>query len=309
MENLSVKIKKRIIDAFVVLLIFSAVIFIYLYATNNYIIIRFDELGALTKNMAVYYNGFKVGKIVDIEPDADFKHTVAKVNLIRKKINLPQNATVKVESFPSGELYLQFVYPQSPSLKMLKRGDVLEGIAKYSIEEFMIGQNVSGISDVVSLHVIKALKATEIANQEMQAFFKNTSGVIEQNSKGIKQSVDNVEAMTKNLAQMAKNLNQASGKLNNSLDEVDLKNTTKNVKDMTSDIKTTTENLALATKDMDKTMKKLDETISQANAVAHNLNDISGGIKETLSQRFSGMRIIFGTALKHNESCKNACKN
>lgn len=299
-ENIS-KNKKEIKKLLILIIILLIAAVIYVYTTANYVIIRFDELGALSKNMSVYYNGFKVGRIVYIGPDKDFKHTLARVNLIHKKLDLPQNTTVKVQSFPSGELYLEFVYPQSPSLKTIKRGEVLEGIATYSLEEFMLGQNISGVTDIVSLHVIRALNATEIANIEMKKFFENTSQLIKDNSRGIKSSVDNTAAMTKSLAQMAENLNQASRKINNALDEKSLKNTTSNIKDTTS-------NIANATKDIDKTMKKIDDTISQVNTTAENLSSISSGLKVTLGQRFGGMRIMFGTPVKQKNGYKNACQ-
>lgn len=309
--NLIVSIKKFLI-IFVVL---GVVVSAYIYATVNYVVVRFNELGPLTKNMSAYYNGFKIGRIVSIEPDSDFKHTLVKVVLLRKNINLPQNTTVYVERFPNGELYLQFVYPQSPSLRVLKSGDILEGFAQSSIEQFMMGQSVSGMSDIVSIHIIKALNSADAANQEMRVFFQVTSKLINDNNSEFNASVKNTARMTKSLAQMAENLNQTSKKLNSALDTSVLKDTTNNIKDMTANskdaaanIKATTENISKATKDMDKTMKKIDETISQVNSTAQNLNSITSGLNETMSKRFAGVRVMFGTPVKPNRCQKNACK-
>lgn len=296
-ENILKKDKKftKLLGLF---LIFAGIIWLYIYNTSFYVTIRFGELGALAKNMPVYYNGFKIGKIVKIEPDVDFKHTIVRVNLDNKNINLPQNTTAKVENFPSGELYLQFVYPKSPSLGKMQRGDLLEGIAPYSPEQFMLGQNISGVTDIVSIHVIKALKATEIANMEMTNFFKNSSKLINENSKEINASVNNTVKMTKNLEQMAQNLNQASKKLNEAIDKEILKDTTYNIKD-------TTGNISKATKDIDKTMKKIDDTVSEANAAAKNLNSITSGLNEAMCKRFAGMRVMFGKPLKSKKCFKN----
>lgn len=301
-EDIS-KIKTRIPKLLAILITLLLITGIYIFMYNNnmyYVIIRFNELGALAKNMPAYYNGFRIGKVVDIEPDKDFKHTLVRVNLIRNNINLPQNTTVKVENFPNGELYLQFMYPESPSLKTIKRGDMLEGIAPYSLEQFMLGQNISGVTDIVTLHVIQALRATEIANLEIREFFKNTSTLVEENRAGISTSVNNISAMTKSLAQMAENLNQSSRKINNALDEKTLKNTTSNIKD-------STDNISKATKDIGKTMKKVDDTIFQVNATAQNLNSITSGLNETLSKKFGGMRVMFGTTVKQKNCCRNAC--
>lgn len=285
------KIEKKGKKIFPFLLVFLLIVAIYIYETTSYVIIRFDELGPLTKNMSAYYNGFRIGKIVKIEPDYDYKHTLVRVNLTQKDLRLPQNTSVYVERFPNGELYLQFVYPQSPSLRMIKRGDLLEGIAPYSLEQFMMGQSVSGMSDIVSIHIIRALDSAEATNQEMKMFFKVTSNLIKQNNKGITSSVDNTERMTKNLAQTAENLNQLSRKLNNSIDETVIKGTTLNIKD-------TTESIANATKDIGTTMQKVDDTITNLNATAQNLNSITGGLNQTMGKRFAGIRILFGKPVK-----------
>ncbi len=274
------------------------IVCIYIYNNTYYIFVRFNELGPVSKNMSAYYNGFKVGKIVQIDPDEDYKHTIVKVKLIAKNLKLPQNTTVQVKSFPNGELYLQFIYPQNSSLKLLCRGDMIEGITPYSLEEFMLGQNVSGVTDMVSIHVIKALDAMGVANMEMENFFRNTSKVIEGNRESIDASIHNVEDMTKSLAKTAENLNNASAKINKSLDTDVLKNSTLNIRDSTSNIKETTENINKATKDIDQTIKKLDSTMSEVNSAAANINQITGGLKQTLSKKFGGMRVILGTPIK-----------
>lgn len=305
-NNISKKEKR--LSGLALFLLLVGVVWFYFYATTFYVIVRFDELGALAKNMPAYYNGFKIGKIVSIEPDVDFKHTIVRVNLDNKNINLPQNTTAKVESFPNGELYLQLVYPKSPSLRTMQRGDLLEGIAPYSPEQFMLGQNISGVTDVVSIYVIRALKATEIANMEMTNFFKNSSKLINENSEGIIEIVNNTVFITETLGQMSenlnqttKNLNQTSKKINGSIDEKTLKDTTLNVK-------ATTENISKATKDLDKTVKKVDDTISELNATAKNLNSITSGLNQTLGQRFGGMRVMFGKPVKSKHYVRNCCE-
>lgn len=300
--------KRNFAKILIVIIIFLTIFLLYFYSSADYVIIRFNELGALSRNMPAYYRGFKIGKIVHIDPDKDFKHVLVKINLIRRNINLPQNATVKVESFPNGELYLQFMYPKSPSLKQIQRGDILQGIAPYSLEQFMLGQNIYGVTDVVSMHVVRTLQATEIANQEIKLFFENSSKLVNENREGIKSSVDNTAAMTKSLAQMAENLNQVSQKINNVLDETTLKDTTSNIKNSTGHINDATGNISNATKDIGKTIEKIDDTISQVNAAARNLNSITGGLNETLGKRFGGMRVLFGTSSKQKNSRRNICR-
>lgn len=307
MENsettiLKLKGNKKFVIAIITLIILSC---IYFFNSTFYIIIRFDELGPITKNMSVYYKGFKIGKVVSIKPDRDFKHTLVRVNLTDKNIDLPQNTIVGVDKFANGELYLELIYPTSPSLNNIKRGEILEGLAPYSLEQFMMGQSVSGMSDIVSIHIVKALNSADAANKEMQTFFKVVSKLIKENGKGIGTSINNMAEMTKNLNQMAKNLNQASSnlnqtseKVNNAIEESTLKNSALNVMSTTANIKEATGNIANATKDIDKTVKKIDETIFQFNTTAQNLNSITSGVNDTLGKKFGGMRIMFGKPVR-----------
>lgn len=296
-ENIK-QVKRGIKDILYILMAVLVVLGIYFYYIQYYIIVRFNELGPLSKNMAVYYKGFKIGKISRISPDKDFKHILVKVTLSTSNLDLPQNTIVTVERFPSGELYLQFLYPQSPSLNPLRRGDMVEGIAPYSLEQFMLSQNISGMTDIVSEHIIRALRAADAANQQINIFFRTTTKLINTNTQGITKSVNNVEAMTERLAQMAQNLNQTSEKLNNAIEEQALKDTASNIKDTTDNIKVITQNISTATKDLDKTMQKVDDALSQVHTTAQNIDSVTIDLNKTLSKRFGGMRVMFGTPVK-----------
>jgi len=307
-EDISIikKDKKKLLPLIICFFIFVC---IFIYLNTFFIIVRFDELGPVSKNMVIYYNGFRVGKIVNIRPDRDFKHTLVTVNLTEKRLNLPRNTMVEVKNFPSGELFLQFVYPSTPSLINMKRGDVLEGISPYSLEEFMLGQNGTSVTDVVSKHIIQTLNSAKIAANDVSHFFQSSSVIIKENRTGIRHSITNTEQLTRNLTKTTENLNQASMKLNNAIDSdslrestVNIKDSTQNIKDSTQNIKETTESINRATKDLDKTMKKVDETITNANSTAENLNTITGGLHKTLSSKFGGIRVIFGKPLKINDS-------
>lgn len=273
----------------------------YIYTNTFYVTVRFKELGPVSKNMAAYYNGFRIGKITKVKPDKDFKNILVRVNLTVKNLNLPQNTSVHVKNFPSGELYLQFVYPQTPALKKLRRGEVLEGISPYQLEEFMLGQNISGVTDIVSVHVLRALEAMEVANMEMKMFFQTTSTLMEENKKEINLSAQNITKMTNSLAQAAENLNQATAKINNAIDTEVIKDSTLGIRDSALNMKASTknindmsQNIKKATKNIDQTMKKIDNTIAHANCTAQKINFMTTELNKVLSKRFAGFRLMFG---------------
>lgn len=288
------KIKQNTKKLLIILVCFALLLGIQIYRNTFYVTVRFKELGPVSKHMAAYYNGFKIGKIVKIEPDKDFKHILVKVNLNIRNLKLPQNTTVHVKNFPSGELYLQFIYPTAPALKNITRGEILEGISPYRLEEFMIGQNMSGVTDIVSVHVIKALEAMEVANMEMKMFFTTSSMLMNENKNEVKASIQNVVKMTQSLAQAAENLNQSTKKINDAIDTQTIKGSTTGIKDSAENIKTITGNIKEATKDIDKTIKKIDSTMTHANRTAKNLECMSEGLNEALSKRFGGIRVMFG---------------
>lgn len=295
------KIRKDVRKILWVLIFFLLAVWLVIYLNTFYVTVRFNELGPVSKNMAAYYNGFKIGRIVKVEPDKDFKHILVRVKLTTKNLNLPQNTTVHVKNFPSGELYLLFVYPDAPALANIKRGDVLEGISPYRLEEFMLGQNISGVTDIVSVHVLKALEAMEVANMEMKMFFTTTTNLMQENQKQINLSISNIVDMTKSLADAAENLNQSTKKINNALDTEVIKDSALGLRDSAMNIKSLTGDIKKATKDIDKTVKKIDSTVTHANYAAKNLNYITKGLSRTLSKRFAGMRLMFGKPISQEK--------
>ncbi len=305
MDKMLEEVSKNKKSIFASLAFFIAVFvgFFYLYQTffGYYILIRFKELGPLTRNMPVYYSGFKVGKVVDISPDKDFKHTMVKVLLTYKDTRLPKNTMVIVQRFPSGENYLEFLYPDMPSLQLLARGDVINGDTDYSLESFMRGQSRFGAGDIVSEKVMTALSSADATNIAMRHFFETSTQVITENRESINRSFQNTEKMTKNLAETAENLNQTSKKLNNSMDQIKLNNTVSNITDTTENIKNTTASINNATKDIDKTVKKLDAAISDIGSTASNMNKMTSGLNATLGKRFGGTRLLFGKPI--SDSC------
>ncbi len=313
LENIS-KYSISILKIFISILILVWIYSLYQAFFGDFVFIRFKELGPLTKNMSVYYKGFVIGKTTSVGPDEDYKASMVKVRLNNKYSKLPKNTFAVVKQFPGGQDYLEFVYPDKPTLQLMKKGDILEGITSYSLEKFMYGQS-SGANDIVSNSVLKTLDSTELTNQEIQRFFATASDILSENRETIKQTTRNTEKITANLAKAAENIKITSQKINIIIDEKELKNSTKNINQSTmhfnkaaENIQNSTGDINKATKNIDKTIIKVDTTFSELQSASSNINRITEGLYKVLCKRFAGIRLLFGKPISEENGYNNCTK-
>lgn len=291
LSEIILKHAKAIFNLLIIVGVLLGLYWVYQTFYEYYVFVRFKELGPLTKNMAAYYKGFVIGKVTNIGPDDDYKASIVKVVINNENTRLPSNTFVVVQKFPDGQNYLEFIYPDKPALRLMQKGDVLEGIANYSLEQFMHGQTRWGVTDVVSEYTLKALDSADETNREIRMFFKEASEILRENRQSIKQTAQNTEKMTESLAKAAENLNKTS----------------QNFIEISQNIKTTTTDINNSTKGMDKTTNKISSILSQIQATATNLNKITAGLLQVLSKRFAGMRIMFGKPLS-DDNIQNNCR-
>ncbi len=288
---------KIIINWIVIIIFLSGMYWIYQTFFEYHVYVRFKELGPLTKNMPVYYKGFIVGRVRNIGPDDDYKASIVKIIINEKNIKLPANTFVIVQKFPNEQNYLEFIYPDKPSLRFMSRGDILEGIAHFSIEQFMHGQVRMGTSDIVSENVLKALSSAEKTNLALQDFFSTASVILKENRQNIKQTVKNTTVITSSLAQAAKNTSDFTE---------NLVQATQNISESSKNFKTTTTDVNEATKNLGKTSEKIDSIITDVQQTASNLNKITTGIYRLLCKRFAGVRIFLGRPIPQDK-CQDTC--
>lgn len=97
------KNKNLIYRVLFICIITTGIYFIYQMLFGNYVLVRFKDLGPLTKNMPVYYKGFVIGKTTHVGPDEDYKASIVKVKLNNEYKKLPKNTFVIVQNFPTGQ--------------------------------------------------------------------------------------------------------------------------------------------------------------------------------------------------------------
>jgi len=111
------------------LLIFS-ILWLRLFSLSPEKIItaKFEECGPISKGVPVYYHGVNIGKVDDVNFSDDFRYTLVKILIYRRKLALPKNiyAEIKTEGL-TGQKYVGISYPENPSKETLQNGDVIEG--------------------------------------------------------------------------------------------------------------------------------------------------------------------------------------
>ena len=117
-------------------------------------------------------------------------------------------------------------------------------------------------------------------------------------STALKKSMDNLEITTTNLKEL-------TIKMNSSISEETIKNSAKNLETTTSniaasskDFSSISQNFIQTSSDFTTIIPKLSTLIDTAQLVLCNINKMITGLMKTLKQNFSGIRFMFGKAVK-----------
>lgn len=328
MKSLSEIVLKRTLVAFaiilgLVLIILGINFFNANYNYHMYITAQFSELGPIYSSMPVYYKGYKIGKTKDIEPSQDYKHTLVKIILYPKRLELPDNIVAEVQKMKNNKNYLELKYPQTPSEKMLKNGDSIDGKTAVDIESFMTAQAESGQLSSLSTNLLDSTSTLISTLEIMGDFFDQLTIMVKENRPNIKMTTTHTANAAKNLDEITTNLNHAmnedqlkgtfsninksSSNINLSTEEVHKSAT--NITTATENLKNITGNIDKATKNLDKTMNKIDTVADDGKCITSNVKGITQGFCETLSKRFGGFRMMFGKPM-HNKKCNcKGCSN
>ena len=262
----------------IIVLITFGILFWFLYQKLAFlnILVKFDDLEPFEKQMNVYYKGFKIGKSTKIYPDKDYTNTFLKLKIHPNNINLPENITAKIQKKGTGG-YINIIYPDSPSLKKIKNNDVIPGRLTKDITTIL---SEEGAEEILS-NASGLISNANTAVQSLNGIFIEVHGILQDIRPDIKLAVSNLTKTTTNLKEMSSNMNSSLNKesLTNSVKNVE--NTTKSLSDITVQIDRTT-------------IPVVNSVLCQTNSTMRNVNEITGGVKNTLKKHFGFGRLIFG---------------
>lgn len=302
--------KKTSRIALIIFIVLSTVMCMYRLETYTYLIVEFNEARPVRNKIPVYYKGYRIGKVEKIKPSKDFKSTMVTIVLYPAHLKLPINTTALLtrEKRERREIdFINLIYPDEPSEVSLKSGDRINGFTTIDIESYFSSKAVSGELDVITHNVNDLLESLKTTSDALTMLMEILQDTVNENRPAIKMT-------TNNLAQMSDSLREFAAKINNSINEQQLKNTFSNVDKTSSSIVVTTKNfeditgnITSITGGVNKQVPQITTSITNADKIAKNIEIITTGVKNTMSQNFGGLRLLFGKPIKP-VSCKRRCQ-
>lgn len=251
------------------------------------VIVKFDELEPFEKQMNVYYKGFKVGRTTKIYPDKNYENTFIEMRLYPYNINLPDNIEAKIKRTKTST-YINIIAPASPSIKRISNNQIIKGKSTKDINSLIndsLGED--GLDEIID----DATNLMETANVTV----KNLGDIFLQVNEIITEIRGDINIAADNLAKTTTNLEKMTANLSNGLDEESIKGSVTNIEETTKNIKEITKNLDKITNQIDKqTIPIVNSVLCETNSTVKNVNEITGGIKNTLKKKRGLSKILFG---------------
>ena len=276
--------------------------YIYKLTTYTYITVKFSELRPFHHRIPVYYKGIVVGKALDRNHTDDYKYTLVNVVLYPKNLMLPDNTKVLLKKEKRNNEkerdFLELIYPKEPSDKMIADGTELKGKATVDVDSFMANQDPDDLQQIKE-NLASASENLDDATGQLTELLVLIQDVIKENQVSIK-------SLSKNLAITTGNLNQITSKFDRSIKQKSLDNTMTSIDESVKNVQTLTSSLNGTTQSINTAMPRIDTTLYETQSLVSNANAITCGIRQTLSKRFGGLRILFGKTVKECEC--NPCR-
>lgn len=290
---------KFLLTAFFVLIFFAM---LWNYFNHTYIKAQFKKMDPMPTRMPVYYKGYKIGKSTKVKISKDFKTTYLYITLNQRGLHLPKNISVKIKDYNDEIKYVDIIYPTSPMIRFIDTGDVIQGESTLSL---------NGISDVNQAHLDHLsekgealLESATKTTDSLTEMISTITEILEENRGYIQSSAQNLDKSMKNLRQTTANFKELSGKINDGVTREIIEKSGRNIEETTYYLANTTKTAGVITQNFTKTSEnfgvlvpKLSVLIDAVQLTICNINEIIIGVGKTMKKKFSGARILFGTAI------------
>lgn len=293
---------KKYLVVLMLLLILCPGMYAYKQSTYTHINVKFQELRPFHQKLPVYYKGIVIGKATERRHSDDFTHTIVKVVLYPPNLMLPENSTILLKkerrNNEKEKDFLEIIYPQNPSDKMISNNVTIEGKATTDIDTFMANQHPEDL-EAIKENLAASAENLNAALGGLSELFTTLNDIAVEN-KG------NLKTASKNLAHTTVRIQQLTTKVDESIQQRTLDNTILNLEKSTQNLQAITGNLSTATDSVNIAMPRIDSTLYETHSLISNANAISCGVRQTLRKRFGGLRLIFGKTI--NEcNCQKQC--
>ena len=280
-------IRKYIIIA-ILIVIFLFYLF-YILGTTK-ITIHFEDLEPLKQHLPVYYNGFKLGHTTSVYPSKDYQSTMVDARIVLKNLVLPANTSAILRRKDSKD-YIELEYPDAPYIQKLRNRDVIKGHLGVNFEHFLQNQAESGGFDQIKENVNNTIISAGQTFDALTEMIQVTTDILKDAQPMIQDSVKNVNITSKNLA-------DSSFEIKSTLEKGYLDKSLYNLQLMSDNLVTTSKNTSGFTEELNKQSSLLlNCLLKNLNTVVLNINKIVVGLGNTLSKKFSGLRLVFGKSI------------
>lgn len=269
-----------------------------IYRTNTYITAEFKELTPFNNSAPIYYNGFKIGKVIKIRPNKTYTSTIVTMELHPHDLKLPINISANLKKaknrWNKKYDYIDITYPKSPSIFFLKDGDRISGKTTVELETFLSNQDPASLEAIKNdlAESAKNLNITLQALGDLFATLNEMASEVSPNvvdaSSDIKKTSANIVKVSQSATDIANNVTGLSTNVTDALSPDRINSTTYN-------FQATSENVNHITKNLNDTIPQIACSLQQINEILNNVNEMTEGINCTMQKPFGGMRMIFGS--------------
>lgn len=273
----------------------------YIYKTNTYVTAEFKNLRPFHDRAPIYYNGFKIGRVVKVRPNRTYTSTIVTLELHPHDLKLPVNmsANVKKERNRWNRKfdYIDLVYPDKPSGFYLKDGDRISGSTTVELDTYLANQDPESLEAMKS-DAAETIKNLNITIQTLGDLFSTLNSMAEDVKPNVVKASSDLSESTSNFVKVSENVTSVTGNINDALSEQRLDSTAKNVQVVTRNVK-------LMTNEFNKTIPQIGCTINEMNKVLCNIEEMTDGLNCTMRKPFGGLRLIFGSPVSKKKcQCK-----
>lgn len=279
MDNVKIFINKYYKLLILLIFLISFLIGASLYKLQNYtyLTVEFTHLKPLHGNINVYFNGYKIGRVIKIAPADDYRTTLVEIVLYPDDLKLPSNITAEIRSekhHRHRKDYIEIVYPDNPSQVLIQSGEMLIGRTTVDMESYLASQDPETLDEIKN-QLASSAQNLNFMLEQLGNIFQYINEVLAENRPYIDRSFQNLAISSENLREMSR-------KLNNSLNQQTINNTVTNLGESTDYTKNSLQNVEKLTLNINKSIEDFNCMLPQVAQIINNSNCIVKKVRKSL---------------------------
>ncbi len=271
----------------------------YIYRSNTYVTAEFKNLRPFHNRAPIYYNGFKIGRVVKVRPNKTYTATIVTMELHPQDLKLPVNISVHLKKEKDRNDnkydYIDIIYPKDPSIYYLKDGDRVAGKTTVELETYLANQDPESL-EAMKADAAETIKNLNITVQTLGDLFATLNSMAGEVKPNVVKASSALSESSSNFVKISQNVDSMTGNFNDVLSK-------DNMSSATNDVLVVGDNIKNMTGQLNKTIPQLGCTINEINKVLCNIDEMTSGLNCTMRKPFGGLRLIFGSPVS-NKKCK-----